>query len=376
MTQQINHSYDVLIIGAGPAGTSAALTLLNHSDLRVAIIEQSDLQKLRVGESVSSTLFPLLDYLQVPKDCFNADCFTETQSTIAFWGSDTATQRHAIFAADMSTYQVDREQFDLTLIDAVAGRGGIIYPRSKLQHMTFSEEAGWQVTVQHKEHGKITLNTGFIIDASGRNSTVINKVGSQRQSLDKLTGVGAFVRCKGDTRLPREQVIESTKHGWWYIAALPSQHAVVTFFSDSDLLSSLRMNRPEQWLSALQETNHAKHFLRNELPANIELWVRKANSTQTQFDHIKHFVSVGDAACSFDPISSMGLGFAMTSSAQAAVLVSQSFKEKDERISKLLQQYQKDIYNNFEDYLSLRNMFYAKEKRWAGSPFWQRRLRA
>ena len=55
--------YDVAIVGGGPAGTAAALTLLRYSKLRPIVIERSSYDTWRVGETLSPGVFPLLQYL-------------------------------------------------------------------------------------------------------------------------------------------------------------------------------------------------------------------------------------------------------------------------------------------------------------------------
>ena len=66
---------DVLIVGGGPGGASAALSLLNNSNYSVTIIEQSDFNTTRVGEHVSSSIFDLIDYLKLSKSDFRQDSF-------------------------------------------------------------------------------------------------------------------------------------------------------------------------------------------------------------------------------------------------------------------------------------------------------------
>ena len=63
--EQNSKQIDVLIVGGGPAGTSVALSLLNYSDHTVMLVEQSDLNQMRVGEHVSASIFDLVEYLKI-----------------------------------------------------------------------------------------------------------------------------------------------------------------------------------------------------------------------------------------------------------------------------------------------------------------------
>jgi len=46
-------SYDVVILGGGPAGAATALSLRSHApDLSVALIEQTNYHAMRIGETL------------------------------------------------------------------------------------------------------------------------------------------------------------------------------------------------------------------------------------------------------------------------------------------------------------------------------------
>ena len=99
-------------------------------------------------------------------------------------------------------------------------------------------------------------------------------------------------------------------------------------------------------------------------------WVRNAFTQISNSSECENFLAVGDAAAAFEPISSMGIGFAISSACQATSIVQ---LELIERNQKRIETYQQDIIQNFNNYLKIRKQFYQKEKRWYNSDFWNRR---
>ncbi|MDP5082014.1 MAG: tryptophan 7-halogenase, partial [Winogradskyella sp.] len=100
---------DVLIVGGGPSGSSAALSMLKYSNLKVTIIEQNDLHTVRVGDHVHASLFDLLHYLGVEKNDFDKDVFLPGYSNLAAWGSDNLASRESIFSTHVDGYHLNRE---------------------------------------------------------------------------------------------------------------------------------------------------------------------------------------------------------------------------------------------------------------------------
>ncbi|MBQ4848272.1 lysine-epsilon-oxidase maturase LodB [Pseudoalteromonas sp. MMG005] len=364
------HECDVLVVGAGPAGASTALNLLNHTKLSVTLVESSDLQRLRVGESVSESIFSILDYLRLPKSHFGTSCFTPTQGNSAFWGSDKSANRHAIFAPDRATFQINREVFDLTLLETVLNRGGTVFPRTKHKAVTQLQDGRYVVEVNHPEHGKFAITCNYLVDASGRNSSLSKSLGASVTQHDRLTGVGAFYKSDS-TSFEQIQLIESDEYGWWYSAALSDQMVVVTYFSDFELISKMKLNRQSHWQQHLKHSKYMSKRVEGAHFIDNNLWIRPAGTHFNQFSHIKNYLPVGDAACAFDPISSMGLGFAMTSGCQVATIIGNATSPANFNENSHI--YQQDLIRQFEEYLGLKQHFYHKEQRWNDAPFWAKR---
>lgn len=362
------HKTDVLIVGGGPSGASAALSVLNYSELNVTLVEQSDFNRIRVGEHVSASIFDLIDYLKVEKSDFEAASFIPMYGSTTYWGSDQSNTTHAIFTTEEATYQLDREKFDFKLIETASERGATIFPRSKCTEYNQLEDKSWEVLVKHPEKGSFKIHAQYLVDATGRNGNVCRHLGVPSKKYDALMGVGTFL--KHDKQKPLfEQTLEAAELGWWYTAMLPDDTLVVTFFTDADIIAKHKLNEADAWNAMLQKTKHIKALLKDTTALTEKPWVRAAQTQITNANKLERFIAIGDAAASFDPISSMGIGFGISSACQAAKHIRHELSQ-DEATKAIFQQ---DIENNFKNYLQLRSQFYTQERRWPTSDFWKRR---
>lgn len=359
---------DVLIIGGGPAGAAAALSLVNYSNNSVALVEKSDFNTTRVGEQVSASIFDLLNYLKLNKEDFEASSFMPAYANKAYWGSNQVSTTQSIFTMEEATYQIDREKFDLKLIEVAAERGVTVFPRTKCLQYQQLEDKSWRVSVMHATEGKFTIHANYLLDASGRSGNVGRQVGVLSKKHDNLMGVGVFLELRNNN-LRFEQTIESTELGWWYTACLPGNRMVATFFSDADIISSHGLHKMNIWKETLQTTQHVKQLLRETSLLSEKLWVRNAQTQITDTTHVSRFLAIGDAAASFDPISSMGIGFSISSACHAAKHITNELAGDSSKT----EIFQQDIKGNFNRYLQLRMRFYQEERRWANAMFWQRR---
>ncbi|MEM7536332.1 MAG: lysine-epsilon-oxidase maturase LodB [Chloroflexota bacterium] len=358
---------DVLIIGGGPAGTATALALLAYSDLRVAVVERTAYDSVRIGEHVAPSLLPLLDYLNI-KERFLEEQPLPVYSTISAWGSARLNTRDSIASPHGESYQLDRERFDQLLAEQVDQNGGTIYPRTKYMGAERLEGDGWRVWLNHPTEHEFSIKTRFLVDATGRQSHVSRKLGADLHQLDNLVSVGTFLHFKDDRQLPKNILLETVPEGWWYSASLPGERLCVTLFTDADLLSQKQAQSIDRWGTLLSQTTHTRQRVNGSV-ASEKPWVKKAHSHVATSPVGDGWLAVGDAASAYDPMSSMGIGFAISSACHAARALIEHFRGH----SAYLESYQNGIHDNFQTYMTQRHHYYGLETRWPDEPFWSRR---
>lgn len=346
-------SCDVAIIGGGPAGTAAALTLRRYTSRSVVLLERSAYGEARIGETVSSALLPLLEYLGV-RDAFLADAHLPGYATSAAWNSDDVTTRDFFFTGRGHGWHLDRQRFDAMLAREAASSGAQL---RTLAHARSCERDGdgWRIAVSDGAE----LRARVVIDASGKAATIARRMEMQSQVFDHLVGQVAYAEPV-DSR--QAVLVEAVPEGWWYSALLPDSRLVLVLMTDADLVRGA-------WDEALARAPHTRARVRRI--EGGEPFIRDAHSHVLMPAAGNGWIAAGDAAASFDPLSSMGIGHAIASGVQAARVAHESLEGDPDAIG----HYARDVVRQVNGYLTLRHQHYAIEQRWPDAPFWRRRHR-
>ncbi len=357
--------FDVLIIGGGPAGCAAALTLLNQTSLEVGVIEATDYSNIRVGESVSPSIRPMMRYLGIENE-FLAGNHISSQGIDAAWGSPKILSRDYFFTVHGNGWNLDRQMFDSMLAESVKKRNGAMFTSAKISRQN-KNNGVWDLTAIRSNGTKIWLQTNFVIDASGKKAYFARNLGAKWKVLDYLVGIATMYDVPAGSEIS-STLIESTPEGWWYSTPIPNNKRIVVFMTDSDLANKIKIQKLAIWNLFLKKTLHihktidgAKLFSTPKIfPAYSQI-IKKTN--------LAGWVPAGDAVASFDPLSSIGIGHAIVSGIEAARVAHNTIKSD----GRLLPQYLDNVIANFDQYVNNRKHFYGYEKRWKESPFWKRR---
>jgi flavin-dependent dehydrogenase len=349
---------DICVIGGGPSGSAAALTLLRYTKHQVLLLEASRYETQRVGETVSAGIVPLLAYL-------DADAILSDQTTLpafgtaAAWGSDRLIERDFIFTGRGQGLHLDRRSFD----HALAGCLPSLHTASQVREVIRQDDA-WALTVEGPD-GAWQASARIIIDATGRQARIARRLGAQRAVTDRLVGLVCYLELP---ERERTTLVETEPQGWWYTAPLPNGQAVAALMTDADLLRGLGMDTVDGFMNRLSSTSHVAARLAGARPLT-EPRAFPAESHVLTPPCGAGWIAAGDAACAFDPLASLGIGYAITSGIQAARIADEWLRGDNS----LAAAYPDDIACHAAVNSAQSHDIYAAERRWPASLFWQRR---
>src|SRR5215203_3420861 len=162
------YRHDVLILGGGPAGAAAALSLRRHApSLSVALVEQSRYEAPRVGETLPPTVQGVLEQLGV-WETFLEEGHVAAYGTCAAWGSDELFDNEFIYHPAGRGWHLDRRRFDRMLAREATDRGVTDYSGYKFTNSSHNEGGGWLLHVKSGQGSEAVIEASFVIDATGR----------------------------------------------------------------------------------------------------------------------------------------------------------------------------------------------------------------
>lgn len=333
------------------------------------VLEAEAHGRLKAGETLPSNIRPILQQLGLP-DLLAQGGHLPCHGNVAYWGGPAASTREFIADVYGHGWHLDRLAFEGQLRDAAIALGVDWQAGARVMSLAREQaDAGWSLQVALPDGREVVQMAAFVLDATGRAARIARWLDAKRISLDKLTGyfvLIADVACEG---LSRHTLIESVADGWWYAAVVPGRRLVISFLSDSDLQAD--QVAPDFLAAKFAATAHFQELLGERLPAGAlaEFDVRPASTGCLDRLYGPGWLALGDAAMSYDPLSSYGIGSAMGGGIYAALAVRDHLKGRTEA----LDAYVKVQAKAFSTCLELMAAHYRQETRWADVPFWARR---
>lgn len=345
---------DIAIIGAGPAGSAAALALRRHAPhLSVALLDAGGLTARKPGEILPAAAAPMLRTLGV-WDRFAAARFLPDPVIASAWGGEAFVDSHSLYSARGPGWRLDRRQFDALLARASGAR---LLTRWRVLRIE-GGQGDWRLIAADRR----TLSARAIVLATGRSPRLAAQLGAKRLTEDRLVGAVRFCRGGSDPRT----LIEAREHGWWYAAHIAPGLRAIACMTEGAEVKALDLTRPTGWRRAAPEAFQAERL--------GPLRVFPAGGGRLDRVAGPGWAAAGDAAVSFDPLSSQGITQALRGGAFAGYAVADMLAGDTARAVQRLEAHRTATW---AAYAAAHAEVYGREGRWPESPFWLgRRARA
>jgi len=328
--------YDVVVVGAGPAGgTAAAITAMGG--YKTLLIEREAVPRFHVGESLMPEAYWPLERLGLNDRV--RDAGWQIKKSVQFVTGNGKESTPFFFRAHddrdcADTWQVERSEFDKMLFDRAAECGADCYDQTRLMDVEFDQAMTARgVRVKDAQGVERQISCRVVMDATGQHSFIANKLGLKEINKDlKKAAIWGYyreaARDEGDNSGATIILQTEDKNAWfWFI---PQSRGITSIgcVADSDYLLKGR-GKPEQaFAEELAKCPGLKPRLQNATRVG-EFNTKKEFSYWTRQHSGQGWVLIGDAFGFIDPIYSSGVYFALEMGVRAADATIQGLEKGD-----------------------------------------------
>ncbi len=365
----MRENVDVIIIGAGPAGSIAAARL--HKDgYTVSVIEKLEFPRFVIGESLLPHCMDHLDELGL-LDCIVEQKF-QLKTGVTFYHNEERCEflfKNKFTPGWDYTYQVKRADFDHALIKEVEKRGVEVEFNAEVTAVETSKDLQ-KVTYTNKAGETKTITSKFIIDASGY-GRVLPRLFNLDKPAPSIPRGAIFSHVKDENRTTQaaENIFVhafNDNNAWIWAIPFSDKTASVGVVGEMDLIKEYELNDGEKF----------KTFIRNfpgltsrfqDTEFLFEPRVISNYSVSISKFYGEGFILCGNSTEFLDPIFSSGVTLAITSGHQAAKLVSSHLKGNEVNWEKDYVEHMNFGINVFRTYVNswyngdLPTIFFTKE---------------
>jgi 2-polyprenyl-6-methoxyphenol hydroxylase-like FAD-dependent oxidoreductase len=352
--------YDALVFGKGPAACIFAIEMVRRGKTVLLVPPNTESNQEPWGETLTPRGEFLLAQAGLLQNCLAGQ--HAASKVLACWNKPDPRVSDLAFDPHGRMWHLDRPMFDRALLIQAIQTG-------------VNTLDGWSCRVdgltRHKDHWEVPFATSHhqrvvqfdqLIDATGRSHKIARLRGAKRILRDRL----AAISCIHEESYPTAPLlIEAVRQGWWYSLSLPNGELFFALITDPKSTKLSGRSRNVVWDAMLEEAPYTR--ARN-MACDRNLRVVSAETSRLDRMYGEGWLAIGDAAMSFDPLSSHGLCGAIEDAICAAEIFSQT--QHDDALA----EFDVKRIGFFSRYIDQRRTYYQSAHRFSGYAFWENRL--
>lgn len=319
----MDNFYDVVVIGAGPAGSIATAKLLKEGK-SLLVLEKMEFPRFVIGESLLPHCMDFLEELDLLK-CIEAEKFQE-KTGVCFYHKDEICD--FLFKDQFTenswhyTWQVKRAKFDYALIQEVENRGASVLYKTEVTNVECSETEQ-RVTFVNDEIGEQRVSCRFVLDASGY-GRVLPRMFNLEQPVSTPPRGAIFTHLEDTKRTDkagRNIFVHAFNDNTAWIWSIPFSDGTcsVGVVADKAYIEKCAENNNAEFLRLLAEfPGLSGRFADADLIFEPKVIVNYAVSVKQL--HGTGYALCGNSTEFLDPIFSSGVTLAISSGYRAAML--------------------------------------------------------